>query len=121
MSVGEYMAWCLTGTRDGLLPQRQPARAPPGDFVTAPEVSQIFGELIAVWACTVWQAMGQPSPFVLAELGPGRGTLMQDALRAARAMPGFLEAAQIHLVETSATLREKQDQAAVAILPPAMA
>ena len=73
-------------------------------------MSQIFGELIAVWACSVWQAMGQPSPFVLAELGPGRGTLMQDALRAARSMPGFLEAAQIHLVETSATLRERQDQ-----------
>ena len=64
--------------------------------------------------------MGEPSPFALAELGPGRGTLMQDALRAARAMPGFLEAAQIHLVETSATLRERQDQV-LSRFPPAMA
>jgi NADH dehydrogenase [ubiquinone] 1 alpha subcomplex assembly factor 7 len=109
MSVGDYMAWCLTGSGTAYYRSGNPLGAT-GDFVTAPEVSQIFGELIAVWACTVWQAMGQPSPFVLAELGPGRGTLMQDALRAARSMPGFLEAAQIHLIETSATLREKQDQ-----------
>jgi NADH dehydrogenase [ubiquinone] 1 alpha subcomplex assembly factor 7 len=109
MSVGDYMAWCLTGSETAYYRSGNPLGAA-GDFVTAPEVSQIFGELIAVWACSVWQAMGQPSPFVLAELGPGRGTLMQDALRAARSMPGFLEAAQIHLVETSATLRETQDQ-----------
>jgi NADH dehydrogenase [ubiquinone] 1 alpha subcomplex assembly factor 7 len=109
MSVGDYMAWCLTGSGTAYYRSGNPLGAA-GDFVTAPEVSQIFGELIAVWACTVWQAMGQPSPFGLAELGPGRGTLMQDALRAARSMPGFLDAAQIHLVETSASLREKQDQ-----------
>jgi NADH dehydrogenase [ubiquinone] 1 alpha subcomplex assembly factor 7 len=109
MSVGEYMAWCLTGTGTAYYRNGNPLGAA-GDFVTAPEVSQIFGELIAVWACSVWEAMGRPSPFALAELGPGRGTLMQDALRAARSMPGFLEAAQIHLVETSATLRDRQDQ-----------
>jgi NADH dehydrogenase [ubiquinone] 1 alpha subcomplex assembly factor 7 len=109
MSVGEYMAWCLTGTGTAYYRGGNPLGAA-GDFVTAPEVSQIFGELIAVWACSMWEAMGRPAPFVLAELGPGRGTLMQDALRAARSMPGFLEAAQIHLVETSATLRDKQDQ-----------
>ncbi len=110
MSVGEYMAWCLTGSETAYYRGGNPLGAS-GDFITAPEVSQIFGELIAVWACTVWQQMGEPSPFVLAELGPGRGTLMQDALRAARSMPGFLDAAQIHLVETSATLRERQDHA----------
>ena len=109
MSVGDYMAWCLTGSGEAYYRSGNPLGAA-GDFVTAPEVSQIFGELIAVWACSVWQAMGRPSPFVLAELGPGRGTLMQDALRAARSMPGFLDAAQIHLVETSATLRATQDQ-----------
>ena len=109
MTVGEYMTWCLTGTGTAYYRNGNPIGAT-GDFITAPEVSQIFGELIAVWACTVWQAMGQPAPFVLAELGPGRGTLMQDALRSARSMPGFLDAAQVHLVETSATLREKQDQ-----------
>ena len=109
MSVGDYMAWCLTGSGTAYYRNGNPLGAA-GDFVTAPEVSQIFGELIAVWAGAVWQAMGRPAPFVLAELGPGRGTLMQDALRAARSMPGFLEAAQIHLVETSVTLRERQDQ-----------
>jgi NADH dehydrogenase [ubiquinone] 1 alpha subcomplex assembly factor 7 len=65
----------------------------------------------------VWQSMGEPRPFVLAELGPGRGTLMQDAMRAARVMPGFLEAAQLHLVETSETLRRQQGQLLSAFHP----
>jgi SAM-dependent MidA family methyltransferase len=109
MSVGDFMGWCLTGSATAYYRNGNPLGAA-GDFVTAPEVSQIFGELVAVWACSVWQSMGEPRPFVLAELGPGRGTLMQDAMRAARVMPGFLEAAQLHLVETSETLRREQGQ-----------
>lgn len=109
MSVSDYMAWCLTEGESAYYRRGNPLGAS-GDFVTAPEVSQIFGELIAIWCVAVWQSMGMPRPFVLAELGPGRGTLMQDALRAARAAPAFLEAAQVHLVETSATLREQQKQ-----------
>lgn len=110
ISVSDYMAWCLTGASSAYYRSGNPLGAS-GDFVTAPEVSQIFGELIAVWAVSVWRSMGAPNPFILAELGPGRGTLMQDALRAARVMPNFLEAARIHLVETSSPLREKQEQA----------
>ena len=117
MSVADYMAWCLTGDDTQYYRRGNPIGAS-GDFVTAPEVSQIFGELIAVWAITVWQAMGCPRPFVLAELGPGRGTLMQDALRAAGAVPAFREAAQVHLVETSSTLREMQGQALAALCKP---
>jgi SAM-dependent MidA family methyltransferase len=79
-----------------------------GDFVTAPEISQIFGELIGLWAVAVWQAMGEPASVLLVELGPGRGTLMKDALRAARVVPAFRRAAQVHLVETSPLLREAQ-------------
>lgn len=79
-----------------------------GDYVTAPEISQMFGELLGLWCASVWQAMGSPHPFRLIELGPGRGLLMADALRVARAMPGFLEAARIHLVEASPRLREAQ-------------
>ena len=79
-----------------------------GDFVTAPEISQMFGELIGLWCIETWRAMNAPPRVVLAELGPGRGTLMRDALRAARLAPDFLAAAELHLVETSAALREKQ-------------
>ncbi|MEJ2228485.1 MAG: SAM-dependent methyltransferase [Alphaproteobacteria bacterium] len=109
MSVGEYMRWCLTGREDAYYRDGNPLGGA-GDFVTAPEVSQIFGELISMWACAVWQSAGAPSPFTLAELGPGRGTLMQDAIRASRSVPEFHEAARVHLVETSATLRETQRQ-----------
>jgi NADH dehydrogenase [ubiquinone] 1 alpha subcomplex assembly factor 7 len=80
-----------------------------GDFVTAPEISQAFGELLGLWAATVWEAMGAPEPVAFVELGPGRGTLMDDALRAAaRAAPRFRAALRLHLVETSPRLREAQ-------------
>ncbi len=79
-----------------------------GDFITAPEISQMFGELIGLWCAEVWRLMGGPAPFNFVELGPGRGTLMQDALRAARVLPDFGEAASIHLVETSPVLRDMQ-------------
>lgn len=79
-----------------------------GDFVTAPEISQMFGELLGAWAAQVWVDQGAPDPFVLAELGPGRGTLMRDALRAAAGMPGFRAAAKVWLVETSPSLRRTQ-------------
>lgn len=86
------------------------ARANPyADFTTAPEISQVFGELIGLWAAMVWQSMGAPPRVVLAEAGPGRGTLMADALRAVRsALPGFAEAAELHLIETSPGLRAEQ-------------
>src|SRR5262249_60310950 len=70
-------------------------------FITAPEISQIFGELIGLWAATVWQSMGEPRAVTVAELGPGRGTLMADALRAWRAGPKFLDAVSVALIETS--------------------
>ena len=82
-----------------------------GDFITAPEISQCFGELIGLWAAVTWQTIGTPAAFNLVELGPGRGTLMADALRAANAVPGFAAAANIHLVERSAGLARRQKQA----------
>ena len=75
-----------------------------GDFTTAPEISQMFGELIGLWAAEVWTAMGSPNPVRLIELGPGRGTLMSDALRAARIVPEFRAALDVTLIETSPTL-----------------
>lgn len=79
-----------------------------GDFTTAPEISQVFGELIGLWAADYWHRLGAPTPFKLIELGPGRGTLMADALRAAKALPGFLQAAELHLVDASPQLRDIQ-------------
>ncbi len=79
-----------------------------GDFITAPEISQVFGELIGAWCAVAWQAMGAPGRVVLAELGPGRGTLIADVLRAARTLPGFAAAIELHLIETSPALSRLQ-------------
>ena len=82
---------------------------PFADFTTAPEISQAFGEVLGLWAAVVWQAMGAPAPVILAEAGPGRGTLMADALRATgRMVPPFAAARQVHLIETSPALRTAQ-------------
>jgi NADH dehydrogenase [ubiquinone] 1 alpha subcomplex assembly factor 7 len=79
-----------------------------GDFITAPEISQIFGELVGLWAADIWQRAGAPVAFNLVELGPGRGTLMQDALRATAKVPGFHDAMSINFVETSILLQSEQ-------------
>jgi len=85
------------------------ARDPYADFTTAPEISQTFGEALGLWAAVAWQMMGAPDPVILAEAGPGRGTLMADALRAiARTAPAFHTALRLHLVETSPRLRALQ-------------
>ncbi len=82
---------------------------PYADFTTSPEISQVFGELLGLWAAVTWDGMGRPTPIMLAEAGPGRGTLMADALRAIRAtMPDFAHALNVHLVETSPRLRTQQ-------------
>lgn len=110
ISVERYMDTCLADPDAGYYPARQPIGAS-GDFITAPEVSQIFGELLGLWAFAVWQSMGSPNTLTLAELGPGRGTLMADALRALRRLPSFLKSAKIVLVETSPILRKEQEDA----------
>ena len=79
-----------------------------GDFTTAPEVSQMFGELLGLWAASVWKAIGSPPLLRLIELGPGRGTMMADALRALRVLPPLYQSLSIHLVEINPVLREKQ-------------
>ena len=82
---------------------------PFADFTTAPEISQVFGELMGAWAAVMWQVMGRPVPVILAEAGPGRGTLMADAMRViGRTAPDFASALQLHLVETSPRLRAEQ-------------
>jgi NADH dehydrogenase [ubiquinone] 1 alpha subcomplex assembly factor 7 len=108
LTVAQYMAEALGHPRHGYYITRDPLGAA-GDFTTAPEISQVFGELVGLWCADQWQRMGAPDPVLLVELGPGRGTLMQDALRAiGRAAPGFRAALRLHLVETSPTLRAAQ-------------
>ena len=107
MRVSAYMARCLFDPLDGYYATR-PALGEAGDFITAPLVSQMFGELIGLWAAETWSRLGAPARFVFAEMGPGDGTLMADMLRAGRAAPGFREAAEIWLVEASGPLRALQ-------------
>jgi NADH dehydrogenase [ubiquinone] 1 alpha subcomplex assembly factor 7 len=109
MPIDRYMGLCLGHPKHGYYMKRDPF-GEKGDFITAPEISQIFGELIGVWCAAAWRAMGSPESFNLVELGPGRGTLMADILKAAKVMPGFLEAARVHLVETSPALRKLQKE-----------
>lgn len=117
ISVGRYMALCLGHPRHGYYITRDPLGAR-GDFITAPEISQMFGELIGLWAVASWQQIGSPAAFRLVELGPGRGTLMADALRAARLVPAFGAAATVDLVETSPVLRARQAQSLAGLAEP---
>lgn len=110
ITVADYMATVLGHPEHGYYMTRDPLGRG-GDFVTAPEISQTFGELLGIWCVAVWRSIGAPAQFNLVELGPGRGTLMADALRAAALAPDFAEAAQITLVETSPVLRTAQQNA----------
>lgn len=107
ITVAEYMSACLMHPEHGYYSNHQPLGAE-GDFVTAPEISQMFGELMGLAIAQAWIDRGRPDPCVLAEIGPGRGTLMADALRATAAVPGFHAAMRLVLVEGSAPLRAEQ-------------
>jgi SAM-dependent MidA family methyltransferase len=107
ISVADYMADCLLHPTLGYYTTKDPLGAS-GDFTTAPEISQMFGELIGLSLAQSWLDQGAPSPFTLAELGPGRGTLMADILRATKGVNGFHAAATVHLVEASPVLRQSQ-------------
>jgi len=107
ISVAAYMEMCLQHPEHGYYTTRDPLGTG-GDFTTAPEISQMFGELLGLAIAQAWLDQGAPAPFTLAELGPGRGTLMADLLRATARVPGFAKAARIVLVETSPALRARQ-------------
>lgn len=109
ISLSDYMAECLLNPLHGYYATRDPFGVG-GDFTTAPEISQMFGELLGLCLAQSWLDQGSRAPFLLAEIGPGRGTLMADMLRAMRGVPGLLDAARVHLIEASPTLRERQRQ-----------
>jgi NADH dehydrogenase [ubiquinone] 1 alpha subcomplex assembly factor 7 len=107
MPLADYMRLCLTHPRYGYYVTHDPIGAA-GDFITAPEISQMFGELIGLWMAAVWQQMGAPENVRIVELGPGRATLMIDALRAAKTVRSFYTAIVLHMVEISPKLQAVQ-------------
>jgi len=110
MPVWRYMELCLMHPQHGYYVSRDPLGRE-GDFTTAPEVSQMFGELLGLWAASVWRSIGSPQQLRLVELGPGRGTMMADALRALRVLPPLYQTLSVHLVEINPVLRDKQKAA----------
>ena len=105
--LSRYMAEALGHPEHGYYMCQDPLGVA-GDFITAPEISQMFGELMGLWCAETWRQMGAPQHVLLVELGPGRGTLMSDMLRAVRVLPDFAAATEVHLVETSRALRRRQ-------------
>ncbi len=109
MPIDRFMAMCLGHPQHGYYMTRDPF-GQPGDFTTSPEINQVFGELIGIWIYQAWQNLGAPKKIALIELGPGRGTLMADALRATRKLSDFHGALDVHFVETSPILRASQER-----------
>ncbi len=114
MDLARYMDLCLTHPQYGYYVTRDPFGGA-GDFVTAPEISQMFGEMVGMWLALLWQNMGQPARLNLIECGPGRGTLMADLLRATRHVNGLHQALSITFIEKSPTLAQKQAAAIDAV------
>ena len=107
MSLSQFMALALHDRASGYYATRESLS---GDFITAPEVSQMYGELIGLWLAQAWHDQKKPNNPRLVELGPGRGTLMRDALRALKLVPEFRQALEVVLVEASPALRQAQEQ-----------
>jgi SAM-dependent MidA family methyltransferase len=110
ISIAEYMLLCLHDPLDGYY-ARRPSLGQEGDFITAPLVSQMFGEILGLWAAEVWRLLGRPERVRLVEVGPGDGALMRDALAASAIAPGFSAAREVWLVESSDPLRARQSAA----------
>jgi len=111
MSIASYMSWCLLDTKQGYYPTRDPlgiAKNGKSDFITAPEISQMFGEVLGLWLINAWRDMGKPETVQLVEYGPGRGVMMSDILRTARLDKDFFAAIKLSLIEMSSALEAKQ-------------
>ena len=117
ISIARFMTEALLHPRYGYYVRSDPLGRD-GDFITAPEVSQMFGEMVGLWCADGWASMGCPETVQLVELGPGRGTLMADAWRATAVQPGFRDAARVHLVEVSPALRDRQASTLAQLSPP---
>jgi len=109
LNLADYMGECLLHPDHGYYTQQE-AFGRGGDFITSPEISQMFGEMIGLSLGTTWQAQGAAKDAIVVELGPGRGTLMQDLRRIAPAVPGF-DSLPVHMIEASPRLRQTQSDA----------
>ena len=109
LSVSDYMREALFNSEHGYYMTGDPL-GKRGDFITAPEISQMFGELIGLWCAVMWERMGSPEKINLIEMGPGRGTLIADALRATSNIPGFFDSINIHMIEISPSLKKRQQR-----------
>ena len=107
LTLAQYMAAALMDPKYGYYCSQEPFGRG-GDFTTAPEISQMFGELLGAWSIDTWERLGAPRPLRLIELGPGRGSLMADVLRTAKLVPSFDQAIDLHLVEASPRLQQIQ-------------
>ena len=116
IGIDAFMTRCLHDPTGGYYATR-PAIGQTGDFITAPLVSQMFGELIGLWLVETWRGLGAPDRFLLCEAGPGDGTLMRDALRAAGLAPGFAAGAELWLIETSPPMMAAQSEALAGARP----
>eukprot|EP00889_Picochlorum_renovo_P007678 jgi/Picre1/34708/NNA_002176.t1 len=108
LTIAEYMSEVLTHPTEGYYTTREHVFGSSGDFVTSPDISQMFGEMIGIWCVAMWQQLGCPKKLMLAELGPGKGTLMADVLRGTAPFKDFNRALEVHLVEVSPRLRSLQ-------------
>src|SRR4029077_8434258 len=109
LSIAAFMATALHDPEAGYYARHDPLGSA-GDFITAPEISQVFGELIGLWCADLWRHIGEPDPVILAELGPGSGALLGGFLRAAATLPEFRRALRLYLVEASPVLRARQQR-----------
>ena len=107
LTIEQYMSEALSDSEYGYYRVNHPI-GKKGDFITSPEISQLFGEMIGLWSAVSWQQMGSPSDINLIELGPGRGTMISDVLRTIDIVPEFKKAAKIHLVESNRELQKLQ-------------
>ena len=116
LSIAAFMAIALHDREAGYYARHDPLGSA-GDFITAPEISQIFGELIGLWCADSWRHIGRPDPVILAELGPGSGALLEDFLRAAATLPEFRRALDLYLVEASPVLRARVKKRIAVVTP----
>ena len=109
LSLAHFMSIALSDSRHGYYTNNVPI-GKDGDFITSPEISQMFGELVGIWCATMWQAMGEPEKIAVVEFGPGKGTLMKDFLRGTRNVKGFHKAVSVYLMEISNKLQKIQQE-----------